>query len=381
MNQLSARELNRATLARQLLLERRALPAPQAVAQVVALQAQEPASPYLALWNRIISFDPAALDTAFSAGEVVKSNAVRMTLHAVHRSDYRVFREATEPTIRSARLHDQRYKVTGLTPEDADALLPELLAYTAQPRPAAQLRAWLDARQGAEPHPGVWWALRQYAPLLHVPTGEAWGFGQRPTYRAAPDLPVLANPEVADTSLQALVRRYLSGFGPASVADVAQFGMVPRARARAALLALGDELVQFRGPGGETLYDLPGATLPDPATPALPRLLGMWDNILLAYADRSRVIPPEYRRVVIRINGDVLPTLLVDGYVAGVWRAVDDAIEARAFHPLPEDVWGHLAREAADLLGLLTTRDRQVYSRYNHWWAKLPPGETRPLRS
>lgn len=103
----------------------------------------------------------------------------------------------------------------------------------------------------------------------------------------------------------------------------------------------------------------------------------MWDSTLLAYQDRGRMIPPGYRRLVIRQNGDVLPTLLVDGYVAGVWRAVDRGIEATAFHPLPEETWAGLASEA--LVAFLTERNPAVYRRYTHWWSKLPVADVRLL--
>src|SRR5207249_2609741 len=132
--------------------------------------------------------------------------------------------------------------------------------------------------------------------------------------------------------------------------DVAQFALVQRARARQALQALASDLERLEGPTGEELFDIPGALHPHEDTPAPPRLLGMWDNILLAHADRSRVIPADYRRLAIRINGDVLPTLLVDGYVAGVWRALPSGIEATAFHPLPDAVWEGLAVEARSLV-------------------------------
>jgi hypothetical protein len=107
--------------------------------------------------------------------------------------------------------------------------------------------------------------------------------------------------------------------------------------------------------------------------------MAMWDNILLAYSDRSRVIPPDYRKLVTRSNGDVLPTLLVDGYVAGAWRAVEGGIEATAFHRLPDDVWESLAIEARSLVAFLADRDPQVYRRYEHWWSKLPGAEARLL--
>jgi hypothetical protein len=213
--------------------------------------------------------------------------------------------------------------------------------------------------------------LRQYAPLWYVPTDGPWSFGTR-AYVAARPRPVLASPDVSGLALQTLVRRYLEGFGPASIADMAQFAMVQRTRAKAAVQALGGSLARMEGPDGTVLYDVPGGPLPAGDTPAPPRLMAMWDSILLAYADRSRVIPPGYRTIVTRMNGDVLPTLLVDGYVAGVWRAVREGIEATAFHPLPGSVWEGLAAEARALVPVLAGREPEVYRRYHHWWDKLP---------
>ena len=127
---------------------------------------------------------------------------------------------------------------------------------------------------------------------------------------------MLTEAGVPDLALPTLVRRYLEGFGPASIADMGRFALVQRVRVKAAVQALGGSLMQLEGPGGTVLYDVPGAPLPAGDTPAPPRLMAMWDSILMAYTDRSRVTPPGYRKLVCRMNGDVLPTLLVDGYVA-----------------------------------------------------------------
>lgn len=377
---LTARELNRSTLARQLLLRREKLGAAEAVRRVVALQAQQAASPYLALWNRLAGFDPADLDTAFAAHDVVKSTLMRITLHAVHADDYPVFREAVQPSVRAARLGD-RFTASGLTAEDADALVPELLAFADRPRTTAEYEAWLEQRLGAPPKPGAWWGLRHVAPLLHAPTTPPWSFGERPSYVAPRASPVLADPEVSAASLRRLAVRYLEGFGPASVADLAQFALVQRARVRAALQSLAGEGVVERlaGPDGEVLFDTPGAPRPDGDSPAPPRLMAMWDSVLLAYSDRGRTIPPQYRALVTRRNGDVLPTLLVDGYVAGVWRPADGGVEATAFHSLPDEVWDELASEARSLTEFLADREPEVYRRYGHWWSKLPGGEKRLL--
>jgi hypothetical protein len=374
----TARGLNRATLGRQMLLGRESRGVGAAVRRVVALQAQEPASPYLALWNRLAGFDPAELDAAFAGREVVKATLMRITLHAVHAGDYRVFREAMEPTLRAARL-DSRFRASGLTLADADALIPDLLEYAQQARTAADLESWLEQRLGAPPHPGAMRGFRGYAPLLHAPTGGPWSFGSRNAYVAAAPRPALVDNAASAAGLQTLVVRYLEGFGPASVADVAQFAMVLRARVKAAVQALAGDLEQMKGPNGETLFDIPGALRPDEATPAPPRLMAMWDSVLLAYRDRGRIIPPEYRALVTRSNGDVLPTLLVDGFVAGVWRPAAGGIEATAFHPLPEDAWERLAAEARSLTAFLAEREPEVHRRYGHWWGKLPGGETRLL--
>jgi len=375
---ITARALNRATLGRQLLLGRASLPVADAVRRVVALQAQHPASPYLALWNRLAAFDPTDLDAAFTRHEVIKATLLRITLHAVHAADYRAFRAAMEPTLRAARLGDDRFRVSGLTVADVHALIPDLLAYADRLRTAAESKAWLADRLGA-PQPGAWWALRQYAPLWHAPTGAPWSFGPRPSYVAARARPVLADPAASAAALPTLIKRYLEGFGPASMADVAQFALVYRPRVKEALTALSGELERLDGPDGKELFDIPGARHPDEDTPAPPRLMAMWDSILLAYADRGRVIPPAYRPLVTRMNGDVLPTLLVDGYVAGVWRPVEGGIEATAFQRLPDDVWEGLAAEARSLVVFLADREPEVYRRYTHWWSKLPSAEARLL--
>ncbi|MGW6026753.1 winged helix DNA-binding domain-containing protein [Streptomyces sp. NPDC055099] len=377
---ITARELNRATLSRQLLLEREPLTVQEGMRRVVALQAQQPASPYVALWNRLTKFTAADLDAAFTERSLVKATLMRITLHAVHAEDYPDFRAALQPTLYASRL-GSRFAVSGLSPDDADALVPELLDFAARPRTSAQMQAWVEERLGAEKKEGAWWGLKAYAPLHHAPTEHPWSFGHRPSFVAAPNGFVPTGRAADPQALRALILRYLAGFGPASVADVAQFAMVQRAPVRAAFLALGDSVEQLKGPDGDVLFDIPGASRPPAETPAPSRLMAMWDSVLLAYSDRGRVIPPAYRPWVIRRNGDVLPTLLVDGHVAGVWRPLDDGIEATAFHPLPPATWDQLAAEAQSLKALLSEREVAVYSRYHHWWAKLPEpaGEVRML--
>lgn len=363
---MTARALNRATLGRQLLLRREPLGVPEAVRRVVALQAQEVASPYLALWNRVSDLDPADVDAAFAGYRVVKATLMRMTLHAVHADDYPAFRAAIEPTLHATHLNG-RFTPDGLELEEAEALVRDLLELAGRPRTAEELKG----RFGR-----AWGILRSYTPLVRVPTGGTWAFDSRVSYVAARVQPAL---EQESAALQVLVRRYLAGFGPASVADIAQFALVQQARVKAALRALVEvgAVMEMEGP----LFDLVGAPLPAEDTPAPPRLMAMWDQTLLAYADRARVVPPAYRKLVMRSNGDVLPTLLVDGYVAGVWRPVEGGIEATAFHSLPGEVWDALAAEAEGLTALLGDREPHVYRRYHRWWATLPGVQSRILPS
>lgn len=373
---LTARQLNRASLGRQVLLCRESLDVVEAVHRVVALQAQEPASPYLALWTRLADFDPADLDRAFADHSVVKGTLMRITLHAVDATDYPAFHEAMQPSLRAARLNDRRFTGTGLTAADADALLPEVLAFAAAPRTNTEGEAWLDERLGVTPKPGVWWAFRQFGPLQHHATGGPWSFGPRPSYVAARHH---VPPGDREASMQWLVRRYLEGFGPASLQDIAQFSTIYRPPVREALTAMADSLERFEGPDGAELFDVPGGLLPPEDSPPPPRLMAMWDSVLLAYADRSRIIPPDYRRLVMRSNGDVLPTLLVDGYVAGVWRPVEGGIEATAFHRLSAEAWDGLEAEARGILKFLAEREPLVYRRYARWWSSMPSAEVRVL--
>ncbi|MCX5205206.1 winged helix DNA-binding domain-containing protein [Streptomyces sp. NBC_00237] len=373
---ISARALNRATLGRQHLLNRVTLSVPDAVRSVVALQAQHAPSPYLALWNRIADFDPAELDTAFTTGAVVKATLMRITLHAVAAADYRPFRAAVHPTLYGSGL-GSRFSDTGLTPADARELAAELLVFTKEPRSSADVQEWLAERVGAERKDGAWRGVLVYAPLHHVPTGGPWSYGARPSFVTAGAEAVPDGREVNVPALRQLVLRCLEGFGPASVADVAQFSLVGRTPIREVLRGLDGEVEELQGPDGTPLFDLPGALRPDADAVAPVRLMAMWDSTLLAYADRSRMIPPEYRKVVIRTNGDVLPTLLVDGYVAGVWRLVEGGVEVTAFRDLASGQWEEVAAEAGALGSLLAERDPRTYSRYHHWWAKLPAGDVR----
>jgi hypothetical protein len=366
---LTARQLNRATLDRQLLLARRKMEVVDAVRQVGALQAQSPASPYIALWNRVRGFDPAELDRAFRTQAIVKATLMRLTKHAVTAEDYPAMWAALVPDLRGARLYDERFTIAGLSIEQTDALVPDLQAWAGTGRRSTEFETWIEARAGVPGRP-VWWALRQIGPFVYAPTGGAWSYDDRLHFMAP-----VAKPFAGDRAqaMAELVRAYLRGFGPASQADINQFTMMPSKPIREGLAVLADELATHEGPDGKPLLDLRGGHIPADDAPAPPRLLGMWDEILLAYRDRSRVILPEDRVHVSRVNGDTLPAVLVDGYVAGIWRPAPDGagIEVTVFRTIDDVAWDGLEQEARGLVRFLADRDPNVYSRYGHWWDKL----------
>ena len=330
------------------------------------------------MWARIADFDPADLDAAYAAHEVVRGHLMRITIHTVAAGDYPAFHAAMQRTLRAARLHDPRFQRAGLSIPEADALVPELAAYLAEPRPTDDVEAWLDDRIGVRERPGVWWALRHYGPLRPCPgrralvvrdeAGHDRGATRargRPRRGRGAARPRPTLPERLRAGIDAGPRQFMLVYAP---------GL------KAALETLGDEVVRLDGPGKPVLYDIPGAELPDEDVPAPPRLLPMWDNVLLAYADRSRLIPEAIRPIVIRKNGDVLPTILVDGRVAGVWRPADGGgIEVTTLTPIDDDAWAGLDAEARALDGFLAARDRVIYRRHQNWWADLPAVEVRVL--
>ncbi len=360
------------TMVRQGLSSRRPVGVTDAVRSVLALQAQEPAAPYLALWNRIEGFDANDLDRALADGAIVKASLFRFTLHAVDAGDLPWVRAAMQSRVRDAGYHDVLDGI-GLTAERVDEILERLSTVMAEPHGSADMERVLSEFVPEADDPArLWSALRAVGAFRNAPTTDPWSFGRRPAFLPCT---VAADDELAATA--ELVRRYLTAFGPATVADMSQFTILKRSALREVIESMAD-VVAVAGPDGAKLVDVNGADPRPEAEMATlpPRLLGMWDSVLLAYADRSRVIPDEHRPHVIRRNGDVLPTVLVEGLVRGVWRASTDAIEVRALEPLDDATLDGLESEARALRRLLADREPAVFSRFGRWWDRLPDGPT-----
>jgi hypothetical protein len=332
---LSRRELNRALLARQLLLERARLPVGRAIERVAGLQAQEAAPPFIGLWTRVEGFDRAQLVRSLSRRTVVKATLMRGTLHLVTARDYAFFAPAVRPMIQGLwrRYLRERDEVAGV-----EELAARALAYAKVPRTNAEMRALLDSDD-------AWWRVKRHAPFVNTPTAAPWAFARIPRFAAAETW--LDRPLADEQAGRAhLVRRYLAAFGPAAVEDVAAWSGLPVAKVRPALERL--RLRRFRDERGRLLLDLPRAPRPRSETPAPPRLLPAFDNTILSHADRTRVIADDYRRAVIR-GGLVDPVFLVDGFVAGRWRLADGRVELEPFEPVPPGVLRELRREGDGL--------------------------------
>jgi hypothetical protein len=353
MRMLTLRELNRATLARQLLLERVRLDVPTAVHRLGALQAQRPRAPYVALAARLERFEREDLNRALHDRTVVRATLMRETLHLVTAEDYphdAVAMATYFRTLRPNHLPDgvDMERVVELARHAAEAL--------DEPLEATALRPILTELEKEMADDRVWRRVRTNAPILHVPGEERHAFGQRNRFVAASAWLGTLEAEEADGVIR-LVRRYLAAFGPASRADVAAFTGLAVATLAPALAALAPELERLTDESGRELYDLRDAPRPPEDTPAPLRLLGEWDNVLLAHADRTRMFDDETRRRVIKKNGDVMPTILLDGVVAGRWwwrrKKGVVTLEATPFVKLSKLAEEELEREAVLALTVL----------------------------
>lgn len=311
---LTSRELNRATLARQLLLERSPLDAAQAVERLAGMQAQEPKHPFVGLWTRVEGSAPDALRAALREREIVRATLMRSTLHLMSAADYAAVRIALQPP-RSVALRVLGARSQGM---DLDLVLPaarELLAGTSLT--FDEIRASLQASFPDVNDRALGYAVRTLLPLVMVPSDvERWGFARVARFTLADEW--LSEP-LAEEGAEALVTRYLAAFGPATAKDAQTWSGV--AGMKAVLDAMRDRLEVFADERGRELFDLPDAPRPAADTPAPVRLLPEFDNLVLAHDDRSRLIADEHRPLVTTKNLRVKATFLVDGVVSGTWTA------------------------------------------------------------
>jgi hypothetical protein len=336
---LTERELNRALLARQLLLERAAVAVPQALDRMGCLQAQYAPSMYVGLWSRVDGFSRSDLTTTLEDRAVVQGTLMRVTIHLVSAGDYWPLALAVREARRSLWLRATRHAVSA----EQLAASAEVVRDRLQDGPLK--RTELDALVGRDRSIGV----GLWVDLVRVPPSGTWERRRADLYGLAEDW---LGPPPADLTVEAatehLVRRYLQGFGPATAADVADWGGLKTADVLAVLERL--DLRRFSDEEGRTLYDLPDAPLPDATTPAPVRFLPTWDASLLVHARRKGIVAEAHRPLIFNTKTPhSMCTFLVDGRVAGTWRYEKRRIVTAPFEPLAPAVAAEVDAEAARL--------------------------------
>ena len=310
---LTLRALNRATLSRQLLLERAEVPVPEAVERLCGLQAQEPKPPFLGLWTRLEGFESASLLGAVRERALVRATMMRGTLHLMSAADYLALRAPIQAVL------DGGLRVLGNRAEglELDKVLPAARALlNDKPRTFNEIRALLQEEFPEVNDRALGFAVRMCLPLVMVPTEDRWGFPRTSEFTLAESW--LGNAPAPDASADALVLRYLAAFGPAGAADAQEWSGL--AKLGEVLERLRPQLQVFSDEKGRELFDLPDAPRPDEDTPAPARFLPEFDSLVLAHADRTRVIAAEHRPSLTTKNLRVRATFLWDGFAAGLWE-------------------------------------------------------------
>jgi hypothetical protein len=312
MAKLSAKAVNRATLARQMLLERAEVSPVEAIERLVGMQGQEPKHPYVGLWSRLTGFRETQLDKAIQDREVVRATMFRGTLHLLTAEDYLRFRTTVAPVLEAG------LKVLG---DRGEGLEPDKVVKAAERLLKKEPLTFTEVRDAlVKEFPGVndralGYCTRMMVPLVMYPTDVRWSWPANARFTPAKGW--LSGSIRASAVPEELVTRYLQAFGPATPADFQTWSGLQKAKP----LFDGLDLEQFTDEAGKTLYDVPDGPRPDPDTAAPVRFLPEFDNLLLAHAKRERIIADEHKPAVYTKNLRVKPTYTVDGLVAGLWTA------------------------------------------------------------
>jgi winged helix DNA-binding protein len=334
---LTQRDLNRALLARQLLLERAKMPLPRALERIGGIQAQYAPSMYVGLWSRLDHFEREQLTLALERRTVVQGTLMRTTIHLVSKGDYWPFalgirRRLREKWVKAHKADERKLRAA------ARRLLPDLAR---GPMRQAELDELLDADPATRNGVGI------FLDLVRVPPSGTWERRRADIYAAAEDW--LGPPGITEEEgIDRLVQRYLSGFGPAPKKDIADWAGLPVGDITPTLERL--ELRRFRYEKGKELLDLARAPLPDADTPAPVRFLPVWDATLLVHARRTGILPEKYRARVFNVKTPhSVNTFLVDGAVAGTWKYDKGSVQLSPFGRLDRATRRELDNEAERL--------------------------------
>jgi hypothetical protein len=339
---LSPRELNRALLARQLLLGRARSPLPRALERIGGIQAQYAPSMYIGLWSRLEGFERDDLTRALERRSVVQATLMRVTIHLVSAGDYWPFTVAVRKPRREQWL---RARPGGPDARSLSAAAKRLRRRLADgPLQRKEIDELVGMGAVGVNGVGMW------VDLVRVPPSGTWERRRADLYASAEEWLGPAEATEAE-GVELLVRRYLAGFGPATSNDIAVYTGLPPKAIAPALERL--RLRRFRTEDGEELLDLPRAPLPDPDTPAPVRFLPVWDSTLLVHARRTGILPEEYRPKVFNARTpQSVNTFLVDGAVAGTWKYDRGGVRMEPFRRLDRSTRRELDDEAGRLAAL-----------------------------
>lgn len=311
---LSTRALNRALLERQMLLRRRRIGVPDAIERLIAMQAQVPRDPYVALWSRIDRFQAGALSDLIADRRAVRMGLLRATLHLVTARDAVRLRPVIDPAIRRSYRTGSPFprQLDGVDEDEVTTFAAALLEE--RPRTRAELGPLLAERWPDRDPAALSYVATYLLPLVQVTPRGLWGRSGRSAFTTVGSW--LGRPLDEEGSPEELIVRYLAAFGPSTLADVQAWSGLRALRA--VLERLRPRLRTFPDERGRELFDVPGAPLPDSDVPAAPRFLPEYDNAFLAHADRDRIVSEAVRKRMFVVGWG---QLLVDGFIAARWKA------------------------------------------------------------
>lgn len=345
---LGRRALNRALLARQMLLKRERRSALEAIAHLVGLQAQAPLAPYYCLWSRIADFRQDELSGLLQDKKAVRIALMRSTIHLVTADDCLQLRPWVQSALDRGFQGTYGKRLQGL--QLAELAEAGRTLVEASPLTFSELGKRLAGQWPERDPEALAAAVRTLVPLVQPPPRGLWGESGQAAHMSAEAW--LGRPFSGDSQTSGWVLRYLAAFGPASVKDMQVWSGLTRLKEE--IERLRPQLAVFRDDNGVELFDLPDAPRPDGDCPAPARFIGEYDNILLSHADRSRIISEDDRKRVFSVNGIIRPTFLVDGFVHGTWKLVRERgsalLKIEPFRKLETRDQQALAEEGGKLL-------------------------------
>jgi Winged helix DNA-binding domain len=360
---LTLRDLNRATLARQMLLGRERVKPLRAIERLMGLQAQWPKPPHVGLWSRVEGFERADLLGLLRGREAVRATMMRGTLHVVSAKDYIAFRQPLQPMLTRGTFAVLRERAKGIDVDEVAATARRCFAEG--PRTFEQVREALARVHPKADHRAMAHIARLGVALVQVPTSvDAWGFPGAPEFALAESW-LAENPHPSE-KLDDLVLRYLAAFGPATAGDVQTWSGLQGVKET--LEGLRPKLAVLRDERKRELYDLPKSPRPGPDAVAPAVFLPEFDNLVLAHTDRRRFVADRHRKRVYLPGLRIAATFLVDGFVAGTWSVErkKDAVtlSVEPFEPLTKKTQGDLAAEADGLVRFVEQSARSFDVRF-----------------